>query len=237
MKKNLPLFTITLNIILLLGLTNITNAQTKRYVKPSATGTGISWSDASGDLQATIDASANGDSVFVAKGTYQRQLTPFYFSMKEGVKIYGSFQGTESSLTQRTVSSPADSSILRGNNDCVIYNYGNGLTNAAVLDGFTITGGYSFNRTGGIYNVNVSPTLNNLVIIGNSTTQKGAGIANASGAPIISNVKILKNSTTVQGGGIYNYLSNAIITNTIISGNTGGGVYNQQLYDFVERRN
>ncbi|MBL7818545.1 MAG: hypothetical protein JNL70_26335 [Saprospiraceae bacterium] len=60
--------------------------------------TGTSWSDASGNLQAMIDASDNGDEVWVASGNYKptSAIDRFaFFSMKASVKIYGSFAGTE----------------------------------------------------------------------------------------------------------------------------------------------
>ena len=48
-------------------------AQTIRYVKPTATGTGngSSWANASGDLQAMINASSANDQVWVASGVYK----------------------------------------------------------------------------------------------------------------------------------------------------------------------
>src|SRR5690554_8128740 len=46
------------------------NAQTIRYVKVDGTGSGLSWADASGDIQAMINMSNAGDRVYVAEGTY-----------------------------------------------------------------------------------------------------------------------------------------------------------------------
>ena len=47
------------------------HAQTTRYVKAGATGTGVSWANPSGEIQAMINASAVGDEVRVAAGTYK----------------------------------------------------------------------------------------------------------------------------------------------------------------------
>lgn len=81
---------------------------TIRYVKAGATGDGSSWSNASGDLQAMIDASVSGDAVWVAEGTYmpkrllkESKSRSFAFVMKDGVSLYGGFVGTESSLEER----------------------------------------------------------------------------------------------------------------------------------------
>lgn len=91
-----------------------TQAQTIRYVKVDGIGSGLSWSDASGDLQAMIDASEEGDRVYVAEGTYLAEhkagdlvyewLTDVLrgetndrdkaFVLKTGVGVYGGFSAT-----------------------------------------------------------------------------------------------------------------------------------------------
>src|SRR5690606_20293664 len=109
MKKNYFFFTLFATLTAA-GL----NAQTTRYVKQGGTGTGVSWQDASGDLQAIINASAAGDRVYVAEGTYipnhkasndlfewltnnPRGVTndkAKAFVLKEGVGVYGGFSAT-----------------------------------------------------------------------------------------------------------------------------------------------
>ncbi|MDR1755473.1 MAG: right-handed parallel beta-helix repeat-containing protein [Culturomica sp.] len=95
-------------MLLLLLLTIFRTNGAVRYVKPAATGTGdgSSWANASGDLQAMIDASSSGDAVYAAAGTYYArrgrlavderpiQGNPdryHSFVMKEGVSVYGGF--------------------------------------------------------------------------------------------------------------------------------------------------
>ena len=73
----------------------------RRYVKAGASGNGSSWANASGDLQAMIDASSTGDEVWVAAGTYLPTTAPsgctacgprdVTFLLKDGVKLYGGF--------------------------------------------------------------------------------------------------------------------------------------------------
>src|SRR5207249_1273712 len=122
-----------------------------------------------------INASIANDQVWVAKGTYYPDEGTGYtdndrdasFVMKNSVAIYGSFAGTEATLSARTATVMAtNTSILSGDIDHdtdplvvtgsgstlsisgnggnsyhVIRNNNNGLNSSAVLDGFTITGG------------------------------------------------------------------------------------------------
>lgn len=181
-----------------------TQAQTIRYVKATTTGTGSSWVDASGNLQDMINASAIGDQVWVAAGTYQ-PATGESFIMKEGVKIYGGFAGTESLLNLRNWS--ANVTTLQGNGNSVISNVYTAdipLTRTALLDGFSITGGNTSSSGGAMYNYNASPTLTNLIIT-NNTAYNGAGVYNAEySSPILINSVFTNNTASSNGGGIFN---------------------------------
>lgn len=226
--------------LLLLSYCVDTSAQVKRFVNRDAAGTnsGADWTNAYTNLQTAINASSAGDSVFVRKGIYTLNAS---IKMKEGVKIYGSFSGTENFLWQRSIGSSAnDSTILNGNNAVgVISNVFSSsvpLSSAALLDGFFITGGNSSGDGGGMRNSYASPTLSNLIISGNTTADRGGGIYNYSGSPILTNVRIVGNKTLNNsqygGGGMFNlFNSNPILTNVVISGNSaandGGGVFNR----------
>jgi hypothetical protein len=233
-----------------------------RFVTPSGAGTqdGSSWANAfpGTSLQAAINASSSGDHVWVAAGTYQTTSgtdRTVSFSLKEGVLIYGSFAGTETLLSQRTMAN-GPTSILTGeigaagisdNSYRVIIN--GDLTTASVLDGFVVRDGND-DRTasateglgGGIYNAgsasgNSSPTIRNCVITNNRATF-GAGIFNngfngKTSSPVISHCIITGNTATSAGGGIDNFgvtgNANPTITNCIIYNNTApkaGGMYN-----------
>ena len=84
-----------------------------RYVKKNGTGDGTSWDNASSNLQAMIDELAEtGDGrpgeVWVAAGEYEplTQLIPgtshtASFRMRDGVSVYGGFQGKETAKTDR----------------------------------------------------------------------------------------------------------------------------------------
>ncbi|REA63810.1 hypothetical protein DSL64_05135 [Dyadobacter luteus] len=193
-----------------------------RYVRQGASGNGYSWSDASGDLQAMINSSTTDNQVWVAAGEYQ-PASGQSFSMKEGVKIYGGFPATGSpAINDRNYATNV--TTLKGNNASVVYNNLNFLTNAAILDGFTITGG-SASEGGGIYNRASSPLMRNLVIKGNSATSHGGGIALSGGSDNfrLENSLVTSNTASAPGGGIYVLNSSSpVIVNVTISGNTAG---------------
>ena len=88
-------------------------AQTFRYVKPVATGTGdgATWADASADLQGMINASASGDEVWVAAGTYKptEKLQEITYVANEPLPVnlmsYNALKnGAKSVLTWKTAS-------------------------------------------------------------------------------------------------------------------------------------
>ncbi len=208
------------------------------YVKAGAKGHGGGWECPTGDLQAAINAAASGQQVWVAGGTYQ-PASGQSFIMKEGVKIYGGFAGTEQNLDQRDLKITSNASILRGNGAAVVSNDNNGLTTAAVLDGFTVTGGSNANRYhasgNGIYNKLSSPTFTNL-IVSNNVSITGGGIANYNSSPVFTNCFITDNNSgfpesSGQGGGMYNYNASPTLINCSITGNdsnngSGGGMDN-----------
>jgi hypothetical protein len=180
-----------------------------KFVKAGGTGSGASWDCAMGSLQQAINSTLSGQ-VWVAGGTYEG-LNGGPFAMREGVKIYGGFAGIEASLADRDLSITANKSVLRGSTDFVIYNYNVTLTRAAVLDGFTITGG----STGILNNNNASPTLANLVITGNTNI----GIGNGNSSPYLINCAIIGNGVTSSFAGVNNSDASPVLINCTIAGN------------------
>jgi parallel beta-helix repeat protein len=108
----------------------------------------------------------------------------------------------------------------------------NKTNQTAVLDGFTITGGYgtSMPYRGGVYNIDGSPTFNNCCFRTNYASY-GGGMYNYSSSPILTNCTFSNNYASDWGGGMYNYSSSSpILTNCTFSNNYasdwGGGMYN-----------
>ncbi len=90
---------------------------TRYYVNAAATGNGngLSWANAFTDLQKALQPAIAGDEIWVAKGNYLPTTTAdrtISFRPADGVRIFGGFAGTETSLEQRDWES--NPSILSG---------------------------------------------------------------------------------------------------------------------------
>ena len=195
---------------------------TKWYVDSSKiTGphAGGSWATAFNIFQNAVSVAEAGDTIFVAKGTYQA-AAGFSIAMKDGVKIYGGFAGTETTLNERNLGN-GYKSILKGNGSSVITNVG--IDANARLDGFTITGGNAY-EGGGINNIsNSSPVIANCFFINNNAFYGGA-VNNASGSsPLFINCVFMGNSATTVYF-LQNINSAPVFTNCTITGNTNSGV-------------
>src|SRR5690606_19585972 len=231
-----------------------------RFVKSMASGNGdgSSWANASDDLQKMINVHANVE-VWVAAGTYKpirpadnldiidQQNSDNAFVLKNNVKVYGGFSGTETTLDQRDLTQNV--SILSGdfNNNGIADNDDayhvvviSGDLGNATLDGFTITGGnatgsgnisvnsnnISRAHSGGINIVQSPIALRNLIITDNNG-QYGGGIFLIESAAAIKDVHV-KNNTSESGAGIKLDHSAVAFTNLVVTGNVastfGGGI-------------
>ena len=197
--------------LILFGLMAPFAAAQTTYVDTDATGLndGSSWANAYHDLQDALAQTTSG-AIWVAEGTY----TPapvgqptISFTLKDGVAIYGGFNGTETSLAQRDVALYETflSGDLAGDDTYGAfsnwwqYNWtgqadncgrivdGSSVSISAVLDGFSIVAGYGLNMPGfqegaGLYILNGSPTVENCTFRYNSYG-RGASIFIDGGAP------------------------------------------------------
>jgi hypothetical protein len=175
------------------------------YVTETGSGTndGSSWSNAfpADGLQTAINQANSGDEVWVACGSYYPTTTitrNISFGMRNNITIFGGFQGTETSLLQRSLSC-GSCSILSGdigvtsdindNSFTVVSN--TQLDSSAILDGFYIIDGNDDRSPtsagnglgGGIYNHGFGsggfcdPTIRNC-IFENNRASWGAGAFN-----------------------------------------------------------
>ncbi|MDR1592961.1 MAG: right-handed parallel beta-helix repeat-containing protein [Prevotellaceae bacterium] len=219
---------------------------TVRYVTVSGANNkdGLSWTNASDDLQAMINISSSGDQIWVAAGTYKPKYTADgwnastsaypttdggrnnAFVLKTGVAIYGGFVGNETELSARD--RLTNETILSGdfngddgdyfiNMDENAYHVVISTVQNTALDGFSIIGG---NADGS----------GNITVASISVSQRyGGGISSCINSSMaLSSVTISKNQAQ-NGGGIYYDNDNfSVLTNVTIrenQANYGGGIY------------
>jgi hypothetical protein len=101
-----------------LGIAFSGAAQSRLYVNPTALGqnNGLTWTDAFTDLHQALTIAQAGDAIWVAEGEYRTDTAnnrDKSFVLKSGVKLYGSFEGVETSPAQRDLA--AHPTVLSGN--------------------------------------------------------------------------------------------------------------------------
>ena len=176
-------------------------------------------------IQAGIDAAVSGDVIIVRDGTYtgpgNRDIDfkgkAIHLTSENGAaKCVIDVQGNESARHRGFI-------------------FHSGETQAAIVEGFTITGGYmdglldEEKRGGGIFCRDSSPTIKGNIIVNNRSVNEGAGIY-AQGA---SSLLIVDNRVTSNNPGGIRILqfsgSPVLMSGNTISENTGvsagGGVY------------
>lgn len=204
------------------------------YVKPGGSGDCLSWVTAC-DLQTAL--AKIPDQIWAAAGVYKPTTTTdreVSFELESGVKIFGGFPADGGEWETRDWE--ANPTTLSGDigieGDPSDNSYhvvsADGVNRLAVLDGFTITGGYAAdfsifpnNTGGGMYNQNSSPTLSNLKFIRN-TAYWGAGMYNDQSSPELTNVSFTLNNILdgVSGATMYNVnQSSPTLTDVTFSSN------------------
>jgi predicted outer membrane repeat protein len=218
------------------------------YAAPGGLNSGLcdNWSAAC-DLQRALLVAANGNEIWLQQGIYKPTTgtdRSISFVMKDGVSLYGGFVGTETQREQRSLSASLTvvSGEIGSSTDATDNSYhvvvSSGTTNATVIDGFTITGGYANgdvpnNSGAGMYNDGGNLKLNNIIFDLNKSIavdypvpSLGGGMYNINGSPAFTNVIFTNNTVTqpgysgeCKGGGIYNENSASTFTNVEFNGN------------------
>jgi hypothetical protein len=245
MKKSLLL------LIAIVGLFT-TSFATTWYVNVNATGsnTGTSWTNAYTDLQSAIAASTFGDEIWVAAGTYKPTTSTtrtIYFQIKNGTKVYGGFNGSETLLSERN--SVTNVTILSGdiatasvldNSYHVVYFLNTG--NQTLINGFTITGGIailngSADAGGGVYASNSSAVVEKCTFVSNAGDYGGAFAQVNTGICTVKDCIFEANLSYTVGGAVYLSNDQAFFTDCYFASNQsngdGGAVYlNSSVFDF-----
>lgn len=224
------------------------------HIHPSGSDShdGLSWSTAFKSLDHALQIAGQGDTLWMAAGTYHptrivadddvEEDVWRAFRLRNHVVIYGGFEGTERRLSERdhrkheTILS---GELAPGRHVYNVFFHSELLRidSTAVLDGVTITGGLADglpprNAGAGMQNIEANPTLRNVTFRGN-TAAFGGGMYNRNGsAPYLVHC-IFRENSALQGGGMYNRnLSHPVIHNTKFLGNEaeeeGGGLFNSR---------
>ena len=206
---------------------------------------GNNWEHAYANLKTALFEAQYGDTIWVAKGTYfpVSNLRNDAFFIKNGISVFGGFNGTETVFEQRDIQlnrtilsgERGDTAILEDNHFHVV-----SMTNVdstTTLDGFTITRGYADD---GITASDEKNFLGGGLLL--ETTRDSFNTV-----PKILNCRFIKN-TARRGGAIYcngkeeeHRLVNPIIDNCLFQGNfarwAGGAISKKEGGDYFEIKN
>ncbi|MFC4816268.1 T9SS type B sorting domain-containing protein [Flavobacterium sp. GCM10023249] len=226
-----------LYLTLILLFSNLTLANTI-FVNNAATGSnnGTSWINAYTDLQNAINNAADGDEIWVAKGTYfptrpadnLNTVDPNNrknsFTVLTNVKLYGGFIGNETLLNQRdwnTNQTILDGDIGNNSNLDNCYHVVILGNTSATLDGFIVQNGRA-------------DDFSNSFILIRSTAlyaDEGAGIASYAIVNSFKNLIVRKNYCVKRGGGIYshgaadNNFDNLVVEENISNSGDAAGIF------------
>lgn len=197
------------SIITLLFLLLSSNAfSTIYYVKTGSSGDGTSWESSFGTLQEALAVITNGDQIWVAAGTYKPSETNnrnHRYNIPSGVKIYGGFNGSETSISERD-------SLL--------------LTNQTIFTGEIQDDDNLSNNSINIFSIknSSSPVHINSIIIenGNSMDDVTMIFIDRFHALNIYNSKVFLDNVKITGnkGGIFVYNSDVYMNSCVIENNT-----------------
>ncbi|TWT45447.1 hypothetical protein RAS1_18720 [Phycisphaerae bacterium RAS1] len=234
------------------------------YVDADATGTGdgSSWLNALTSLPAALDLADAGDELWVAAGIYRpaagsRDAT---IRLKTGVAIYGGFAGAETQIVQRDVGANLTliSGDMNGDDDADWSNRGENcyqvvtalnVDDTAVLDGFTVRGGYAdgpffgadpaSRDQGSAVNIYFArPVIRNCTFEDNWAVNHGT--INDHGGAYISNCVFRNNFAVSHGAGLYIHhdveteAAGCLFDGNVTPGN-GGGAYTQSMHGAMIR--
>ena len=216
------------------------------YAEPGGLSEGAcdNWRNAC-ELAYALSHASSGHQVWAVAGTYtpttdtNRSAT---LTLNSGVAIYGGFAGNETQLSQRN--SKLNLTILSGDIGAAEASSDNSYhvvtssyaDNTALLDGLMITAGYANgtdpdDRGAGMYNLEGSPSLTNVIFDSNTATYGGGMFNEGNTSPTFRNVTFVGNTSSKGGGGMYIRAGSPSLTNMTFSANKagweGGGLFNE----------
>lgn len=221
---------------------------------------GLTWCSAFATLGPALDVAVNaGDSIIeirIAQGVYTPPPTTLpdardaTVQLINDVSLIGGYAGCRGARpddrditryeTIITGDQNLDDALMEFGDNSFHVITGNGTNASAVIDGFTITGGFAHGdsrpapRTGGrnigagMVNDSGSPTVRNCIFQGNKA-EIGGGMKNRNSSVIVINAIFRDNDASFfnlsggNGGGMDNENSTPTIINCTFVGNTSGG--------------
>lgn len=241
MKKNT-----LLALFLFLSVIQQINATTY-YVNKNATGNGngTSWTNAFTNIESALTTAIVGDQIWVAAGIYKPAGATY--NIPNGIKLYGGFIGTETTLAQRDLN--INTTTLNGDigtvgtatDNCKGVITMTNTSNLNVIDGFRIINGYNNTSAmgGGIKVSGGSGTIQNCEFIANYAFEgacigySGTGILNIVNCKMTNNNAIKGGAVHVESGGTV-YIKNSVIQSNIAS-DYGGAVYSEFATVILDR--
>lgn len=211
------------------------------YVDQDATGTmnGSSWENAFVDLGAAISSAKkyNTDNnkktkIWVAAGTYHLDGP---ISLQEGVSIYGGFNGTEKSESEREIGLSeknwdlAKPTILDGGGKTGIMVQAADYSTQTIIDGFTFQNANS--DAGGAINLKKKSLVQNCRFLKCKATGSGGGLLFTTDCQVLN--CYFSGCSAKNGGAVYvnSYVATGSITGCLVEDNEasacGGGIYGQ----------
>ncbi|MEE9128415.1 MAG: choice-of-anchor Q domain-containing protein [Phycisphaerales bacterium] len=215
-------------VVGLLLLPTVAWAQTTYYVNGSCgenawTGTSPVCAAPDGPkatIQAAINATSNGDVVFVADGVYTGL----------GNKSL-SYSGRL--ITVRSANGP-DKCIIDCQGSGRAFRFVNGETTESVIQGFTITNGFA-DFGGGFFSENAGASVLDCVFISNSAWIIGGAIYhNEEGDLILDNCTFIANVGTSAVGGVFSVDNNVTLSDCVFLENVGGSTIGGLAVGFGE---
>ncbi len=195
----------------------------------SAGGDGQSWANAFNNIPSAISAASSlynscmapTDQIWVKEGVYHLSSS---ILVSKIVTIYGGFDGSETSSSQRDWQN--NPTIIDGNNSVRCFM----VPNLCKISGFTIRNGRVTTNSGGaifidggleycgMWNRYYTPTIEYCEFVNNSASM-GGGIFIRDSAPTIKNCRFSDNSAST-GGAIYHQSSSPKIEQCVFTDNT-----------------
>jgi hypothetical protein len=190
------------------------------FVSTLGGGTECSQSNPCG-LQTALSEASDGETIYVAGGTYTGTGSLGAFHIAKSVAIYGGWSGAANGPV--ACDPTAYPTTLDGEKQRRVVRV---LGNVSpTLDGFLITNGRASGGAGiGLDNYpypDAAPIIRNCVITNNVDYGSwGGGILSIGGSPVIEHCRITSNTSRYQGGGVgASWLSRPTLWNNVIAGN------------------